>query len=206
VIELVTPARAQDHSVTEGPAEAQVEHAVQESVGHAEEAHGAFPPFEPSTYGSQLFWLLITFGLLYWLMSKVVLPRIAKTLEERDTRIAGDLATAGRLKGETDAAIAAYEQALAEARQRAQRIAQEARDQAKSAMDADRSRIEADLNARLEEAEGRIAGVKSQALANVDAIAKDAAGALVETLLGTGAAHSEVAAAVDAAMTQRGPS
>ena len=205
MFDLVTSARAQDHA-TEGPAEAQVGEAVHESVGHAGEEHGGFPPFEPSTYGSQLIWLAITFGLLYWLLSRVVLPRIARTLEERDTRVAGDLATAGRLKGETDAAIAAYEQALAEARTRAQRIAQGARDESKAAMDADRGRIEGDLNSRLVEAETRIAGVKTQALANVDTIANDAAGALVETLLGTGAAQAEISAAVNNAMAERSAS
>jgi F-type H+-transporting ATPase subunit b len=205
VFDLVTSARAQDQA-TEGPAETHVGEAVHESVGHPAEDHGGFPPFEPSTYGSQLLWLAITFGLLYWLLSRIVLPRIAATLEERDTRVAGDLATAGRLKGETDAAIAAYEQALAEARQRAQRIAQGARDESKASAEADRGRIEADLNGRLQEAETRIAGVKTQALANVDTIANDAAGALVETLLGPGAAQAEIAAAVNAAMVQRSAS
>ena len=65
-------------------------------------------------------------------MSRVALPRIGSILEERDNRIAGDLAEAGRLKEESDAAIAAYEQALAEARQNAHAIAQKARDAAKA--------------------------------------------------------------------------
>jgi len=202
MLSLVTPGWAQEHGATEGPAEAEVSEAVQESVGHAED-HGGFPPFEPATYASQLFWLAITFGFLYWLISRVAVPRIGGILEERDNRIARDLAEAGRLKAETDAAIAAYEQSLAEARQRAQGIAQAARDESKAALDAERAALEADLNARLEAAEARIGAVKAEALANVDAIARDATGALVETLLGAGVAPNEVAAAVDAAMAGR---
>ena len=109
-------------------------HTHSEAVATSElpggDAHGAFPPFDPETFGSQLFWLAITFGLLYTLMAKVALPRIATILEERNDRIADDLAEAEKLKRETDEAIAAYEQALGEARQNAYGIAQAARDKA----------------------------------------------------------------------------
>jgi F-type H+-transporting ATPase subunit b len=197
VLSLITSAAAQTDE-----AHIPIAETHEGSEAHGGE-HGGFPPFEPSTYGSQLLWLAITFGFLYWLMSKRALPRMAAILEERDNRVAGDLAAAGQLKGETDAAIAAYEQSLAEARQRAQSIAQGARDQSKAAIDAERGRLEADLNGRLEQAEARIAGVKNEALANVDTIARDATGALVEALLGTGVAPAEVAAAVETTMAER---
>ena len=207
MFDWVTDANAQEQPPTQGPAEAQVGREVQESVGHTgaprESGHGAFPPFDPATYGSQLLWLAITFGFLYWLMSRVMLPRIGAILETRSNRIGVDLGDAARLKGETDAAIAAYEQSLAEARSRAQAIAANARDESKSALDAERGHLEGDLNGRLEAAEARIGAVKAQALAEVDAIARDTAAVLVETLLGAGASQSEVAAAVDAALAER---
>ena len=81
------------------------------------EAHSAgFPPFDSSTFASQLLWLAISFGLFYWLLSTKVLPRISGILEARADRIARDLAEAQRLKAESDAAGAAYEAALAAAR------------------------------------------------------------------------------------------
>lgn len=163
------------------------------------EAHGAFPPFDPETFGSQLFWLAITFGLLYYLMAKVALPRIGTILEERNDRIADDLAEAEKLKQETDEAIATYEQALGEARQNAHGIAQTARDKAKAKIDADRDRIEADLGDKITAAEAEIATVTATALADVDAIARDAAAALVQELVGSGAGKAEIAAAVEAA-------
>lgn len=182
---------------------------------HGGGEHGAFPPFDPATWGSQLLWLAITFGALYLLMSRVALPRVEAILESRSNRIAGDLAAAGRMKDETDAAIAAYEQALAEARQNAHAIAQQARDEARAKIDADRARTEAGLQEKLDAAEARITEVKSQALAEVDAIAKDAAEAMVELLVGdlpaTEAAEpvsfalgeGEIAAAVQAALAER---
>jgi F-type H+-transporting ATPase subunit b len=167
------------------------------------DGHGAFPPFDPATFASQLFWLVILFGLLYLLMRNVALPRVASILEQRAARIAGDLAEAQRFKDESDAAIAAHEHALAEARQNAHAIAQKARDAAKGEIDADRSRIESELNAKLASAEAEIANVKEQALAGVDTIARDAVETMVEVLIGTKADKTAVAGAVQAAMSGR---
>src|SRR5690554_2149411 len=85
-----------------------------------------FPPFDTSTYASQLLWLAITFGLFYLFLNKVVLPRIGGILEVRSGRIAQDLDEAAKLKEEADAAVAAYEQELADARAKANAIGQEA--------------------------------------------------------------------------------
>ena len=204
MLSFVTPAFAQAEDSQMGGA---TEHGLMEPQATTEaegsEHGGGFPPFEPSTYGSQLLWLAITFGLLYWLMSKLIVPRIGGIIEDRDRTVSADLAAAETLKSETDAAITAYEQALAEARSRAHGIAQEARNRSKADLDANRASIEADLDRRVGEAETRIADVKTRALADVDAIARDAAEALVETLLGTGVPQPEVAAAVSAAMSER---
>ncbi len=168
----------------------------------AGEHNDVFPPFDSTTFGSQLLWLAITFGLLYYLMSKFALPRIAGILEERNDRIADDLAEAEKLKQETDAAIADYEQALAEAKQNAHAIAQNARDKSKEEIEASRSKIESDLEAKMAEAEARIAETKASAMAEVDVIAKDTAEALVETLVGS-AKKAEIAKAVDSVLGER---
>lgn len=212
MLSFVTSAYAQaenpvEHAV-ENPPGTSVGTVPADAVGAGTEAHGggeagAFPPFDPATYGSQLFWLAICFGALYVLMSRVALPRIGSILEERSNRVAGDLAEAGRLKAETDAAIAAYEQALAEARQNAHAIGQKARDAAKAQVDADRGRIEADLQGRLDAADRRIGEVKARALTEVDAIAKDAVDAIVEALMGRRADEAEIAAAVRAVTAER---
>ena len=99
------------------------------STGHpAEGGHGGFPPFQSETFASQLFWLAIAFVLLYALMSKLALPRVASIIDNRQKHISDDLAEAARFKGESDAAVAAYEKALADARARAQVIAAETRE------------------------------------------------------------------------------
>ena len=199
---FISPSFAQSEPGAEHGAEEATE-LHEGAEAHGGDEHGAFPPFDPATWGSQLFWLVITFGALFYLMKRVALPRVAAILENRSSRIAGDLAAAGRLKEETDAAIAAYEQALAEARQNAHAIAQQGRDKAKAEIDADRARTEAALREKLAAAEARIAEVTERALAEVDAIARDAAEAMVDLLVGGGTDKSEVAKAVESAMAER---
>ncbi|MEI2386496.1 F0F1 ATP synthase subunit B [Breoghania sp. JC706] len=160
-----------------------------------------FPPFNGETFPSQLLWLAITFGVLYYMMSKMVLPRIGGILEDRRDRIANDIAEAGRLKQETEVAIASYEQALAEARQKASGIAQATRDKLAAETEAKRAAVEKDLNAKLEDAEKRIAGIKEAALADVGEIAGEATNALVETLLGKAPTKTETSKAVSASMS-----
>ena len=163
------------------------------------EAHGEFPPFDTTHYPSQLLWLAITFGLFYLFLKRVALPRIGGILEVRRDRIAHDLDTAARMKEEADEAVAAYEQELADARAKSNAIAQEARDAAKAEADAERRKAEDGLNAKLAEAEGRIATLRASALKDVGAIAESTATEIVRSLVGSTADKATVAAAVKAA-------
>ena len=166
----------------------------------AEGGHGAFPPFQSQTFASQLVWLLIAFVLLYVLMWKLALPRVASIIEDRQKRIADDLAEAERLKQQSDAAVAAYEKALADARARAQTIANETRATQQAKADATRKTLEDGLNAKLADAEKSIAATKQAAMANVRAIAEDAARAIIERLIGSAPSDKAVAEAVAAAL------
>ena len=157
---------------------------------------GGFPPFNAHTFPSQLFWLVITFVLLYALMAKWALPRVGKVIDNRQKLIEGDLAEAGRLKQQSDEAVTAYEKALAEARARAQAIATETREKQAAVADATRKTIEDELNVKLAEAEKSIAATKQAAMSNVRSIAEDAARAIVERLIGTAPNEKAVADAV----------
>lgn len=158
---------------------------------------GHFPPFQQETFASQLFWLVICFGLLYILMSRVALPRVSSIFKARSERIEGDLAEAGRLKASAEAAMAAYEKALAEARGRAQTIGNEARDRLNAEAEKSRKLLEDELNAKLAHAEKAIAASRTQAMASVRNIASEAASAIVARLTGASPATSAVSEAVD---------
>lgn len=167
------------------------------------EEHANFPPFDATTFASQLLWFAITFGLLYYLMARVALPRLAGIIEGRRDRIAADLDAAERLKGESEDAARAYEKALSEARGRASGIAESARSTAKAKADAQRTSVESDLAAKLTAAEARIADIKSKALAEVGAIAGEAAEAVVQSLIDARTTPDEVKAAVSSVLAER---
>jgi F-type H+-transporting ATPase subunit b len=155
-----------------------------------------FPPFNPQTFASQLFWLVVTFVLLYAIMAKVALPRVGGIIANRQKRIADDFAEAEQSKAQSDAAIAAYEKALADARARAQAIANETRERQAAQVAASRKRLEDELNIKLAEAETMIAATKQKAMTNVRGIAADAAKAIVVRLIGIAPADDAVEAAV----------
>ena len=111
------------------------------------EEHGGFPPFQSQTFASQLIWLVIAFVLLYALMAKLALPRVTAIIENRQAKIQGDIAEAGKLRTQSEEALAAYEKALADARGRAQAIANETRDKQAAEAAASRKTLEDQLNA-----------------------------------------------------------
>jgi F-type H+-transporting ATPase subunit b len=157
------------------------------------------PQLNPLDWAPQLIWLVITFGILYLLMKWVALPKIGSVIEMRQSRIAGDLEAADKLRRETQEAIAAYEQALAEAKARAHGIAQEARNRLKDEVAAQRTALERDLSAKSAEAEAQIHQAKVSALKEVNAVASDTATEIVRRLIGIAPTKPEVSAAVAAA-------
>jgi F-type H+-transporting ATPase subunit b len=191
---MVTQAQAQEAApheeeavdATHGEAAGDT-HATTEAGAHDT---GVFPPFDPATFASQLLWLAITFAALYLLMSKIALPRIGGILDDRKGRIDADLAAADASRQKTDAAIAAYEAALAAAKAKAQGIANESREAIQADLAAKRSAVEADLAGKVSTAEARIAQTKAEALTHVDEIATETAQTVVSQLVGDVSADS----------------
>ena len=172
-------------------------HATTEAHGD-EHGSGVFPPFDPATFPSQLLWLTITFAALYLLMSRVALPRIGGILANRKGIIDADLGAADASRQKTDAAIAAYETALAAAKSKAQGIANETREAIQADLAAKRSAVEADLTAKVSAAEARISATKAEALTHVDEIATETAQTVVTQLVGEVPADSVRAAVAKA--------
>lgn len=184
---------------------AQNEHAnpTAHTMEGQEAAHGGahetgFPPFNPDSFSSQLIWLAISFGILYLLMSRVALPKIATVLEERHDRIADDLDQAEQFRSQTEEAIAAYEKALGEARDEAHKIAQATRDELQAETDRQRQEVEGELAVKIADAEKRIKSTKDAAMGNVRDIAADVAGTVVSQVLGENADAAALERAVDA--------
>lgn len=173
-------------------------HLAAGTVEPADIDHGAhaFPPFDSSNFASTLLWLAISFGLLYYLMAKIALPRVENILHTRQGKISSDLKEANAAREKAEKAAADHERTLAEARGKALALAQQT--QAKLAADGDEKRhaLENDLGVKLAAAEKQIVETKSRAMQNVETIAADAASAIVERLTGRPADKTAIASAV----------
>ena len=159
-----------------------------------------FPPFQRDTFASQLVSLFIAFVALYLIVSRIALPRVGRTIDERHNVIEDDLGQAQNLRDESDAALKAYEGELAEARKRAQSIGAETREKLNTASEAERKTLEQQLAGQLAEAEKSIASRREAAMSNVRGIATDTASAIVQRLTGVAPETASVQRAVDASL------
>jgi F-type H+-transporting ATPase subunit b len=170
------------------------------STGHNAGSTGVFPPFDKTTFPSQLFWLAIVFVALYVISARIILPRLGGVIAERRNRIANDLDDAAKAKAKAEEASAAYDKALAEARERAQAIARNTRDVINAETEAKRKQLEAELAEKLAKAESTIVATKAKAMNNVEAIASEAAASIVEHLTGSKPAATSLKSAIGTAL------
>jgi F-type H+-transporting ATPase subunit b len=160
------------------------------------------PQLEVSTFVSQIFWLIVCFGLLYYLLSRKALPRVAETLEARADRIRADLDEAQRLRKDAEDAMASYEAVMVEAQSRAQARIAETQAKVQDEASKKQARLETRLAKQIAEAEERIAEAKASALKELDAAAVTTAQAATERLSGVKVTKADAKAALDAVLKE----
>ncbi len=165
------------------------------------EKGATFPPFDTTTFAPTLFWLLVTFATLYWLMSRVALPRISNIIENRNSIISRDIEQAAAFQKKAEDAASAYETALTKAKANALSIGADAKNEASKRSADRRKQVEADMATKIAAAEEGIASTKTAAMNNVSAIASEAVVAILYRLTGTEPDTDVVAKAVSANMS-----
>ena len=158
------------------------------------------PQFDPSTFSSQLFWLVICFVGLYFIVSRFAIPRIGDILEQRERVVQDDLDRAESLKSEAEQALADYEAAMADAREQARTLMGKVTSDAKAAAESRNKEIGAELTAQIAEAEQRIATARDEAMASLTSIAAEAAQDAASRLAGLDVNSGDAEAAVSDAM------
>ena len=148
---------------------------------------------------NQVFWLVVTLIAIYFVMSRIALPRISAVLAERSGTITNDIAAAEELKNQAAEAEAAYEKALVDARAEAQKIVAEAKAEIQAELDVELKKADAQIAAKTAESEAAIAEIRAGAVKSVTEVAKDTAKELVAALGGSADAKA-ITAAVNARM------
>ena len=156
------------------------------------------------TYLSQIFWLFMTFGILFVVMTRSALPRVSQILVTRQERIDGDLRRAEELKSEAESVLAAYEAAAAKARAEAQEILREGADRFAAEAAEKNEALSRLLAEQAAEGEARIREARERAMEDVETIATELAGLAAQRLTGTATDPSAAGAAVAEAMRERG--
>lgn len=139
------------------------------------------PQLDVTTFSNQIFWLVVTMVVLYYVMSRVALPRIAAVLADRRGTITSDIAAAEEYKLKAQAAEQAYHTALADARSEANRIVEAAKAEMQAKLDVELAKAEAEIAAKASESERRIREIRDGAMDMVSAVSKDAAKDILES-------------------------
>ncbi|WP_299363332.1 F0F1 ATP synthase subunit B' [uncultured Paracoccus sp.] len=165
---------------------------------HDAAASAGMPQLDFSTFGNQIFWLLVALAVIYFALSRVALPRIGRILADRQGLMTNDLMAAEDFKQKAKDAEAAYDKALSEARTEAQKIVAANRAEIQGELDAAIARADAEISARTVESERRIGEIRASAVEDARSVARDVAAELVRTF---GAQPDP--AAIDAAVEAR---
>lgn len=163
-------------------------------VAHEEES-GGMPQLDPATFDNQIFWLLVSLVAIFMILTRVALPRISATLAMRRGTIGGDLAAAESLRAQAREAQGAYDKALADARAESARITAQTRTEIQAQLDTELALADARIDAKSAESALALRQIEAEAAGSVEAVARDAARAILETL---GARPDD--AAVDSAL------
>lgn len=151
-------------------------------------------------YASQLFWLAIVFALIYFGIGKSMVPKIERTIDDRNARIDGDLDAAARAKATAAELEATYQAGLDAARHQAQAAMADAKARATAAAEARTKQGDADAHARIDAAMGQIAAARTSALAEVEATTADAVEAIIAKLSGVAVDRAAIETQVKAAL------
>jgi F-type H+-transporting ATPase subunit b len=166
--------------------------ATEAPAGHK----GGFPPFDTATFPSQIFWLTVTFAFLFVVLWRLAGPRISGVIASRRGAIHADIEAAQKARGDAEAASAAYEAALNQARKRAGILAEETRQTLNAEIASGKAKADEAAAQAMAKANARIAATQEQARGAVAKAAEDAAIAIVARLTGETVSPADAAAAV----------
>ena len=168
--------------------------ATETTTGAAEASSGGMPQLDFSTWGNQIFWLVLALIAIYLILSRVALPRIAAILAERQGTISNDIAAAEDLKSKAADAEAAYDKALVDARAEAQNIIAQSKADMQADLDKAIAKADDQIAAKSSESEKAISEIRAGALENVKAVAKDTVKEIVSAMGGKADAKTITAA------------
>ena len=158
---------------------------------------GGMPQLNPEFWISQIFWLIITFGILFIVLTKVILPKISNNLETRKSQILENIETADRQKEESQKKIDEYEKIILDSKLKAKSYFNEAREKILDDINKKRVALEKDLDEEIGEVEKELSDLKNKSGEKINKIAAETSSELIKELIGEEVNSSSIAAIVE---------
>ena len=158
---------------------------------------GGMPQLNPEFWVSQIFWLTITFGILYLVLSKLILPKISANLESRKSQISDNIEAADKQRKESDTKLKEYEEIINKSKIEAKNIFSQARENALKDINSKREVLDKQIDEEIGKAENEINKLKKDAPIKINKIAIETASELTQKLIGTEVNNSSISAIVD---------
>ena len=158
---------------------------------------GGMPQLNPEFWISQIFWLIITFGILFIVLTKVILPKISNNLETRKSQILENIETADKQKEESQKKIEEYEKIILNSKLKAKNYFNEAREKILDNINKKRTVLEKDLDEEIGEVEKELSNLKNKSGEKINKIAAETSAELIKELIGEEVNSSSIAAIVE---------
>ena len=158
---------------------------------------GGMPQLNPEFWVSQIFWLILTFGILYIVLSKLVLPKISTNLELRKSQISDNIEAADKQREESESKLKEYDEIISRSKTESKNIFNQARDKALKDIDAKKGVLNKQIDEEIKKAEEEINKLRLEAPAKINKIAIDTSSELIQKLIGTEVNNSSISAIVD---------
>ena len=158
---------------------------------------GGMPQLNPEFWISQIFWLTITFGILYVVLSKLILPKISANLEIRKSQILENIEAADRQREESELKITEYEKIIQNSKNEAKNYFNQAREKLLKDINIKKDVLDKELNEEIQKAEAEIQGFRDRAPEKINKIAIETSSDLLQQLIGAEVNNSSISAIVD---------
>ena len=158
---------------------------------------GGMPQLNPEFWVSQIFWLILTFGILYVALSKLILPKISDNLESRKSQILENIEAAEKQRENSEAKLKEYEEIILKSKNEAKNIFNQAKEKAIRDIASKREILDKQIDDEISKAEEEIKVLQNSASDKINKIAIETSSELIRKLIGTEINSSSISAIVD---------
>ena len=167
------------------------------NTNHTFGAEGGMPQLNPEFWASQIFWLILIFSSLYIIMWKIFLPKITDSIENRKSRVIGDLNETRKLKENAEKKLDEYNKIIEDTKKEAKRIIEYNKKKLENDIKNKKQKFSEEIEKELVSAEKEIENLKKSSISNINKIAVEVSSEVIRQIVGAKMNTSKVSAIVE---------